>query len=282
MPSRATESPLSDFDIFNLTFGIFQTAVGFLFFGVYCTLFIATILIFMTGKLSLSKVQVGSLAVTILTLFLSTTSLVLNMISNLPPFSLLQLDPPNRKHYNVVIATTIMNRLNYLLSDGIVIWRAWILCPSNSLVKLAMGICMILSCIGTFLDTGLTAKKFLRNPENFGAQTKILFMVVPLLVTNLGATSVIIYKMIQSTEISVTSNPVRFGLCNYLVTDYIYGIDPAKWQEKRSIPNFCFGHATNISSQNQRSYRSHQQPESTEEEEETGTLGLVSGSAIRQ
>ncbi|THU84442.1 hypothetical protein K435DRAFT_783766, partial [Dendrothele bispora CBS 962.96] len=46
---------------------------------------------------------------------------------------------------------------------------------------------------GTFLDTGLTAKKYLQNPENYGAKTSILLMVVPLLVTNLAATSVIVY-----------------------------------------------------------------------------------------
>ncbi|THU97220.1 hypothetical protein K435DRAFT_838736 [Dendrothele bispora CBS 962.96] len=307
MSSRTTESPLSDFDIFNLRVGIFQTAVSFLFFGVYCTLFIVTILIFMTGKLSLSKAQAGSFAVTILALFFSTTSLVLQIITNLPPSSLFQLDPSNRKHYNLIIVLSIMDRLNYLLSDGIVTWRAWILCPSNPLVKLAMCICMILSCAGTFLDTGLTAKKFLRNPENYGAKTSILLMVVPLLVTNLAATSVIVYKMIwhyrnmrkfstDKTHISALkvqkflSLLIQSGLVYaiiwtiYTVLTLLNGRESLVFQAFASgmplisaiYPLFIIIIAA---SQNQRS--NHRQLEGTEAEE-TGTLGLVSGSAIRQ
>ncbi|THU84441.1 hypothetical protein K435DRAFT_843653 [Dendrothele bispora CBS 962.96] len=280
MSSRTTESPLSNFDIFNLRVGIFQTAVGFLFFGVYCTLFIATILIFIT------------------------TSLVLQIITNLPPSSLFQLDPPNHKHYNLIIVLSIMDRLNYLLSDGIVTWRAWILCPSNPLVKLAMCICMILSCAGTFLDTGLTAKKFLRNPENYGAKTNILLMVVPLLVTNLAATSVIVYKMINMRKFSTDKTHIsalkvqkflslliQSGLVYaiiwtiYTVLTLLHGRESLVFQAFASgmplisaiYPLFIII----IAASNQRSNRSHRQLEGTEAEE-TGTLGLVSGSAIRQ
>ncbi|THU82386.1 hypothetical protein K435DRAFT_808330 [Dendrothele bispora CBS 962.96] len=178
-------------------------------------------------------------------------------------------------------------RTAYLLSDGIVIWRAWILCPSNPLLKLAMCICMILSCIGIFLDMGLTAQKLLRDPVNFGAKTKILLMVVPLLVTNLGATSVIIYKMINMGKFSTDKTHISALKTIFMVLTLLNGRESVVYQAFASgmpiisaiYPLFIIIIAA---SQNQRSNRSHRQLLENTAEEETGTLGLVSGSAVRQ
>ncbi|KAF5364696.1 hypothetical protein D9758_005626 [Tetrapyrgos nigripes] len=90
----------------------------------------------------------------------------------------------------------LLARVTYVLSDAIVIWRAWALYTFDEhgrIVRLLLTICMIGTCTGAFVDAGFNLRNATNDVDGNGAATKYA-LYVPLLVTNLVATSLIGYK----------------------------------------------------------------------------------------
>jgi len=117
------------------------------------------------------------LVITILMLLSSTVIVVIQMEFALVQLPINGMHPPEPKDIlpvleNMKIASTFLQRVNvrkmfcgieirtdvlqYLLSDGIVVWRTWILFPRSMIVKMVLSICMITST-STYALTVLTA-----------------------------------------------------------------------------------------------------------------------------
>ncbi|KAF5362629.1 hypothetical protein D9758_009628 [Tetrapyrgos nigripes] len=92
------------------------------------------------------------------------------------------------------IALNFFDRVNYVISDAIVVWRAWILFPQNRSIKLVLFICMLASCAGTLTDFGLATQRKKHNLSEDGSGASLLILTIPLLFTNLVATGLIGYK----------------------------------------------------------------------------------------
>ncbi|THU96390.1 hypothetical protein K435DRAFT_858607 [Dendrothele bispora CBS 962.96] len=85
-----------------------------------------------------------------------------------------------------------MDRLNYIISDGIVVRRAWIMFPESRAVKLTLLFCMVGSLAAVFIDAGLAAVK---NGEAANiSKFNVLILTLPLLFTNMIATLLIGHK----------------------------------------------------------------------------------------
>ncbi|KAJ3909453.1 hypothetical protein F5879DRAFT_984638 [Lentinula edodes] len=99
------------------------------------------------------------------------------------------------EHWEVAIV--VFSRMNYLLSDAIVIWRAWILYDDRLYLRILLILCGLGSLIGVSLDSAFVLKQAFSNGTGEAtALTKIrVLMPVMLLITNFIATSIIAFKV---------------------------------------------------------------------------------------
>ncbi|KAJ3862633.1 hypothetical protein EV359DRAFT_83140 [Lentinula novae-zelandiae] len=99
------------------------------------------------------------------------------------------------EHWEVAIV--VFSRMNYLLSDAIVIWRAWILYDDRLYLRILLTLCGLGSLIGVSLDSAFVLKQAFSNGTGEAtALTKIrVLMPVMLLITNFIATSIIAFKV---------------------------------------------------------------------------------------
>ncbi|THV02322.1 hypothetical protein K435DRAFT_921770 [Dendrothele bispora CBS 962.96] len=89
------------------------------------------------------------------------------------------------------ISANFMEKLNYILGDVVVVWRAWVLFPRRLPVKVTLSICLLGSFVGTFLELGLMTKEALENFGNTGNKTDTMILTIPLIFTNFTATALI-------------------------------------------------------------------------------------------
>ncbi|KAF9257451.1 hypothetical protein L218DRAFT_1006154 [Marasmius fiardii PR-910] len=154
--SQAQQSgPLADQDIADLKAEMVETAVGFVLYGVYATFSIITVYLFLARGLHQSKARVVLFIITIVMFLLSTCSLILDLEFNLLLFSGYSFSPPNPNVFlplliKLSITLNLFERLIYLISDGIVVWRAWAFYPRSFVVKLILSTCLLASA-GTFV-----------------------------------------------------------------------------------------------------------------------------------
>ncbi|KAK7447437.1 hypothetical protein VKT23_014146 [Stygiomarasmius scandens] len=188
--------PLSDEDLNILKGWIVQSGVGFALYGVEASFTLIALYFILSRKIYRSKAQLMLLVITILMLLSSTVIIVIQMEFSLVQLPINGMHPPEPKDIlpvleNMKIASTFLQRVNYLLSDGIVVWRTWILFPRSMIVKMVLSICPVLcSLINAAFDAA-------RIKGNFGDQDdafKALIVTIPLLVTNIVATSLLGYQ----------------------------------------------------------------------------------------
>ncbi|KAF5337750.1 hypothetical protein D9758_016038 [Tetrapyrgos nigripes] len=245
--------PLADLSIFFLKEWEISLAFEYLLYGIYITNWFAAIFLLLLKVPQWSSIQKGLFGITILT-FLTTTSCVILKIQ----FILLQISPtgfsigPNTKpanisrvFNNIQIAYNFMQRMNslfanksgtnfkYVISDGIVVWRAWVAFPHSPIARIILAICML---SGTFIDASLAARRAHHNSLNTGRRTTLLLMALPLLITNIISTVLIAYRtwwFYQGTKQAtqrdrnrhyMPANKVQKFLCLLLESGLIYCI----------------------------------------------------------
>ncbi|THU86492.1 hypothetical protein K435DRAFT_805075 [Dendrothele bispora CBS 962.96] len=174
-------------------------ALGFLLLGVQVTLSIVVLCVFVAQYFPLSKSRLALSFVTITMLFLSLSSLVMNIEFMIIEIPLNGYNPPDSREViplttRLRIGLNLMERLNYVIGDIVVAWRAWVLFPQRLAVKVTLSICLLGSFVGTFLDIGLLAKALSENFSFNGNKTEVLSLTVPLIFTNFTATALIGFK----------------------------------------------------------------------------------------
>ncbi|THV02911.1 hypothetical protein K435DRAFT_792147 [Dendrothele bispora CBS 962.96] len=105
-------------------------------------------------------------------------------------------NPPNVREYislitGLQIGLDLMERLNYIVGDIVVVWRAWVLFPRQIPAKIALSICLMGSFAGVSLDTGLLVKGVMKSHSDAWNKSETMILAVPLIFTNLTATALI-------------------------------------------------------------------------------------------
>ncbi|THU99986.1 hypothetical protein K435DRAFT_935939 [Dendrothele bispora CBS 962.96] len=137
----------------------------------------------------MSNAKVGLALFTIMMFLISLLSAILNtesIIIQIP------LNGINLSDLGKIVPS--LTKTIYAISDIIVVWRAWVLFPRYTIVKVVLSVCLVGSFAGAFLDGGIAARGFLNNIDYQGNNTDIIILTVPLLFTNLVATVLIGYK----------------------------------------------------------------------------------------
>ncbi|KAJ7592311.1 hypothetical protein C8J56DRAFT_1131889 [Mycena floridula] len=131
----------------------------------------------------------------------STTQIFLDLASTLIQLPTLGFNPPNVEKLLIKmdIFRNIMVRLNYLIGDSIVVWRAWILWTNHPRVHMLLHICLFGTFVGVTVDLALTIlfdlSQFSDSPRFPPTGLRTLILILPLFLTNFIATVLIAYKV---------------------------------------------------------------------------------------
>ncbi|KAL1678276.1 hypothetical protein EV122DRAFT_212417, partial [Schizophyllum commune] len=184
--------PLGKSDIAQLKNITMHAGVDFLFYGIQGGLFMAALSI-----LARRSNRMRGLAITIAILFfLSTISVTLGVLFYLIQFptgyggTILDLtDFLDR----LIVVLAVAARLNYLISDGIVVWRAWTLWIDHRFAKGVLLACMCGSTIGTTVECVWSLQSTRRGQTESATQT--LMLTVHLLATNIVSTVLVAIRV---------------------------------------------------------------------------------------
>ncbi|KAL1729575.1 hypothetical protein EV714DRAFT_284892 [Schizophyllum commune] len=180
--------PLNAHDVSTLKITLMRTGVDLLFYGVQAPLFVVAMVV-----LAYREKRRPFIPFAVTSLFLSSTIGVVVgssfYILQLPAaFHTRSLDNAGvLRACNVVLA--VADRYNYVMSDAIVVWRALVLWKDCIAVKWALWTCICSSILGAITECVFALQAAFRGQvESTGHG---LVLVIPLLLTNLVATSLI-------------------------------------------------------------------------------------------
>ncbi|KAJ7592377.1 hypothetical protein C8J56DRAFT_1162656 [Mycena floridula] len=202
MADAIQPSPLSDSDILGLKDFLIQAALQLILHGIYTTLVMIVLYKLWTNKTPLAARCI--LIVASISMFVaSTTQISLDLAFYLIQLSTLGFDPPNvdRPLINMNIFTDTTIRLNYLIGDSVVVWRAWILWTNHPRVHTLLCICLIGTFVGVTIDFALVIlfdlTQLSDSPRFSSPILRSLTLILPLFLTNFISTLLIAYQVRQ-------------------------------------------------------------------------------------
>ncbi|KAI5894465.1 uncharacterized protein SCHCODRAFT_02686101 [Schizophyllum commune H4-8] len=170
-------------DVTALQIILMTLGVDFLFYGVQCCLFGAA------GAALARREKTSRILLAVIVIFLacSTLEVVMDATYYLAQSRNDQNTDVMRLLYRIDCTMAVISRLQYVLNNGIVVWRAWVLWPESVRVKGALTLCMIATVVGAVVDFAL----WLTHGRISGTATGWLMWAVPVLVTNVLATTLV-------------------------------------------------------------------------------------------
>ncbi|KAJ7592263.1 hypothetical protein C8J56DRAFT_1131812 [Mycena floridula] len=192
--------PLTDSDIFTLQSFLMIIAVEFVLYGIYSTLAIIVLYKLWTKKARLAAHHI-LIAAAVSMFVASTIQISLDLAVYLIQLPTLGFDPPNieRPLINMNILSNTMTRLNYLIGDSIVVWRAWMLWTNHPRVHMLLCICLIGTFVGVTVDFAFAIlfylSQFSDSPRFSPTGLRTLVLTLPLFFTNFISTVLIAFKV---------------------------------------------------------------------------------------
>ncbi|KAL1705276.1 hypothetical protein EV121DRAFT_269917 [Schizophyllum commune] len=194
--SDTTSRPLNTSNIAAWKTILIRLALEFICYGgslcVQTTLYAAAtrILARRQGRARLTLLAISAI-------FVSST---INLVT-VTAFYVIQIPDPDSTNqaYLVFLAhldivTSVTRNFNFVMSDAVLIWRAWNLWSDNRLVKRVLSVCMCGSIVGGIAECAWIYRdsSIIVGTEN---AAQFLIRIVPLLATNIVATSLIGMKV---------------------------------------------------------------------------------------
>ncbi|KIK56344.1 hypothetical protein GYMLUDRAFT_817257 [Collybiopsis luxurians FD-317 M1] len=181
----------------QLRFLIIPVACETLVYGIYLCLAATSIIILLKRGLRSSTARKVLFGVVLVMFLSSTGTLWLDIMARIQ----LGVSSTDAQLFSIQsdIAQAIFTRVNFVLSDWIVVWRCWILWDGVMLPRLFLAICIIGSTVAAIISGALT----IRNDIVFGSAhpgPQTLILIVPLVITNICSTSLVGYKAWQHRQ----------------------------------------------------------------------------------
>ncbi|KAL1749327.1 hypothetical protein HDZ31DRAFT_59613 [Schizophyllum fasciatum] len=147
------------------------------------------------------------------TIFLISTAWLISTFN----FTLLRVPIPRKPEQAALVLALnktdlTLSRINAILSDLIVVWRAWALWPDSRIVKSLLAFCMTGTVAGTVGDIVLVHIGGTGRPMQLA---RLLLSILPILLTNIVATAVVSVKVweyrrtIRDCLAQPTSTPIE-------------------------------------------------------------------------
>ncbi|KAJ7592269.1 hypothetical protein C8J56DRAFT_1131826 [Mycena floridula] len=200
MSEAMQPGPLSDSDIFALKEILLEISVRFVLHVIYSALVMIVLYKLWTNKAQLTAHHI--LIAAVISMFVFSTGTT----SGIPAYHSVQLmalgcDPPNveRPLINMDLFFVVMTRLNYLIGDSIVVWRAWVLWTNHSRVHMLLCICLFGTFVGVTVDLAFSIlyqlSEFSDSPRFSSLIQRALILFLPLFLTNFISTCLMAYKV---------------------------------------------------------------------------------------
>ncbi|KAL1736414.1 hypothetical protein EV714DRAFT_198488 [Schizophyllum commune] len=182
--------PLSVEYVESLQYILVQLALVFVFFGAQAALSLASVGVLVRREGSSPILLLFTLASIFL---LSSVAAVVDISYYLIYLPVGYGTVPHEVTRGILsrinIVGTVAERWNYVMSDAIVVWRAWALWPESRLARGALLTCMCGSIVGTILETVWSLQA--HSADLNISPSRALAMPIPLLVTNAVATTLV-------------------------------------------------------------------------------------------
>ncbi|KAJ7643684.1 hypothetical protein FB45DRAFT_895745 [Roridomyces roridus] len=181
---------LPDSAIAALQGDLITTAIQFFLHGIYTTLVTIALYSMWMSKTTLATRK--ALIAAVLFMFACANIQVISQVV----FTIIQifefgLHPPADdalRIRNIRLSENVFGRINYFMSDVIVVWRAWVLWQENGRVKILLTFCILLSFAGVTADMTVIGLYLFGNPKFLPTGPKRLALIIPLMITNFVAT----------------------------------------------------------------------------------------------
>ncbi|KAL1691692.1 hypothetical protein GGG16DRAFT_124650 [Schizophyllum commune] len=191
---RTIYNPLGAADVHALQRVYTQIALDFVFFGIQTAFSIAaaSVLARRAGRSHLMLVAIGVL------FFCAAISVITNALYylvQLPVYSGKDVRSILQLLFRLDIVGAVTARIEYVLSDAIVVWRAWVIWSDSRIAKGILLLCTCGSLVGAILDAvwHITGKM---HPHPV-PKAQPLTMLILLMLTNVVATILVAIKVWQ-------------------------------------------------------------------------------------
>ncbi|KAI4520848.1 hypothetical protein K525DRAFT_202687 [Schizophyllum commune Loenen D] len=176
------------FDLSCLRKFIVTTAVDLGLYGVQTALFFTA-----ASALARQSHTPQIVQVPIIILFLSSTmaatALILFFCTRLTCED--RYSDEDLDHLHVLTSVlSVADRINYLLSDLVIVWRAWVLWPDSRVARVVLVFCFVTSIAGVGVEVIPTLTS-VTSYDSDGPRTPTIAMATPLIATNLISTGLI-------------------------------------------------------------------------------------------
>ncbi|KAI5834206.1 hypothetical protein K523DRAFT_348264 [Schizophyllum commune Tattone D] len=195
MSSAQESGPLIDSDVKALNDWVVQLSVLFTFFGLHaCFYFISAYLLIKDGVRE-SRSRAFLFVCSTAMFATSLASAAMSAETARLQFSGLAADPADTTtlQVNIGIVINVLLRVNFLISDTVVVWRAWVLFPDSRKIRFLLAACLFGTHGATISNTVVIVLRRLGEIEP-PSDVFSLVLTIPLLVTNLTATALMTYK----------------------------------------------------------------------------------------
>ncbi|KAL1756683.1 hypothetical protein FB107DRAFT_273685 [Schizophyllum commune] len=183
--------PLTAIDVHALKYIAMQTAVDLVLYGVQTALSVAAVTI-LARRYERSRFTLAAILGLLLS---STTYVVSNKIYYVVQFPVAFGTSERAIHmllHRLDILGGVAKSFNLVLSDAVLVWRAWRLCGERRLVKGILSICMIGSIVGATVESvWIYWPAAPRDSTSIESNGQFFIRWIPLLATNVVATALI-------------------------------------------------------------------------------------------
>ncbi|KAL1760306.1 hypothetical protein FB107DRAFT_287130 [Schizophyllum commune] len=143
----------------------------------------------------------------------SSIGILTQMLAFVTQCPLIDLFPtdPRTLAYRLAVLHVVSCRINYVLSDALLVWRAWVLWHDRRVVHGLLAFCLILSSVGVIYETASLPSRIWSNDLR-----STLIINLPLLFTNVVATALVglrvwFYRREVAAYISPMSTDTHIG-----------------------------------------------------------------------
>ncbi|KAK7455843.1 hypothetical protein VKT23_010879 [Stygiomarasmius scandens] len=225
----SSESSLSDSDVAVFRDMFIKIAVRGAAYGISVILGAVSAYILIRQGVRGSRSRLLLLAILFVMFLCSTGIIIVNMISSLASIqsagqTFYDPTPVSLKTY---FALTVFSRINYSLSDGVVVWRAYILFQRRSVFRLILILSLLVCWAGAVIDCIFTIVAGITG--NDLSPNRTLVLLLPMLFTNFVATVLIswrtwYYQRFEQVQGSIAGQQIKRALFLLVESGFAYCI----------------------------------------------------------
>ncbi|TRM64994.1 hypothetical protein BD626DRAFT_567851 [Schizophyllum amplum] len=187
-----------DVDVGRLKYLVTYTAVMFVLYGLNISSYFTASAILTSRGIWTFRPRLYLLAAITLMFITTSTYVVLDVIVTL--YQTQEASNSLSKAENTIltrlyVAENIVLRWNFIISDAIVVWRAWILWNTSRLARQILMVCLCLTCGAIIADIGVVAWRIMvPTLDNKSSVLLSMLWTMPTLLCNLSVTTLMAVK----------------------------------------------------------------------------------------